>query len=408
MHIGILSSPNNFHTRKWARALIGQGAAVTVFSFEASKFDEFPTVRLDAPFAGKGTFNYFSYQRGGKVLRQALEAHQVDVLNALNVTPFGVWAGRSGFRPLIQSALGADILEYPPTIAQSPFLKYRSWDNPAGKKNRVFRTVQGLKRKFHRGQVHQALKAGDLITGDNQYLIDCIHDWFGIEEGQLRLLRWGVEPELFPGKMDAASEEAVRYFGLPEGKKVVLSPRGVKAIYQGDLILDAFAKVLATGRADTYFLMLSAGYTVPEAFRAKAMLLMEQYPLFRFLDHEVPRELMYQLWPGVDVMVSAPVYDGYSAALAEGRFAGVIPVVNGIPANRELIRHGENGWIADPFTPEKLTTDLQYILDHCGNLRARFSESNRSWINQYSLVSENAGQFIGWCEALLAGSSGNS
>ena len=196
MHIAILSDPNNFHTLKWAKALDDAGAQVTVFSFEKN-LHAANAVRISPPYAVGGRYTYLAYLKAGRRLAAALKQHKVDLVNALNITPFGVWAAQSSFRPVIASAIGADILEYPPQEVNAPYLRDRSWANVTGRSNWWSRQKHKRLRQYYREKVKQALQYADLITGDNQLLVDSIRDWFGVEQQKLRVLRWGVEPELF-------------------------------------------------------------------------------------------------------------------------------------------------------------------------------------------------------------------
>ncbi len=427
MHIGLLNDPNNFHTQKWGKALQDAGAEVTVFSFDADQNGGLPSVQVPTA-SGSSDYNYISYLKSGPALRAALDTAGVDLVNALNITPFGVWAARSGFRPLIASAMGADILEYPPQGQRSPLLDARSWDNVEGSQQPFVRFKGRLKRQYFRRKVAQTLRRADLITGDNRVLVDAVRDWFRIPEEKVRLLRWGVEPELLVP--DETEMQKLRdRFGIRKGASVVLSPRGAKAIYQADLILEAFEKLLERNQrgadqleADQlkaiqsktdqlgtdnsenpppHFIMLSAGYEVSRKIKDKARHLSEKHPNFTFVDGMISRQEVAQLWHLVDVFVSAPIYDGYSASLAEGRYTGAIPVVNSIPGNLELIQHGENGWITSPFTPEQLAQDLLTILKEKTQLKARFRAKNREWIEKHSLIDQNAKLFLQWAEELL-------
>lgn len=398
MHIGLLNDPANFHTRKWARALENAGARVTVFSFDQGLPGDENWVRIPAPLAPGGKYSYLSYLKGGKRLAESIKAHRIDLVNALNVTPFGVWAIRSGFKPLVASALGADILEYPPPGTPLPHPAARSWSNPDATLSRRWKLA--LSRNYYRRRVAEVLAQAQLITGDNQHLLDCMRDWFQVPAPKLKLLRWGVEPELFDAN-PALVESLRRKYSVRPGEKVVLSPRGAKSVYQADIILDAFAQLLHGGVKDTHFLMLSAGYEVAGEVRRKAEALQAQFPHFHFEPGILPREEVYAMWNLVDVFISAPVYDGYSAALAEGRFAGAIPVVNDIAAHRELISHGTNGWMVTPFTAAQLAQDLMMILQDSEELKAKFAPANRKWIETHSLVKQNASLFLEWMEELL-------
>ncbi|HEX2898436.1 MAG TPA: glycosyltransferase family 4 protein [Bacteroidia bacterium] len=392
MRIAVLSDPNNFHTQKWVKALQKTGAEVVVMSYEAPQSTDFEAVCLRPPHSRGKAYSYLDYLRGGKVLREALQSHQIDVVNPLNITPFGVWAMRSGFHPVVACAFGADILEYPPDPRNSAAAMGRSWD-ALQPPHLLGRWRDQLKYHYYRKKVSQALRYADRITGDNQYLVDCMASWFGVPMQKMEVLRWGVEPELFAVN-ESQLAQARRQFGISEGQKVVLSPRGAKLIYQADIILEGFARLLAQGRTNTAFIMLGAGYAVSPQVSNLAQKLAQSYPNFHFHPQALPREEVHALWNLVDVFVNAPVYDGYSAALAEGRYMGAVPLVNDIPAHRELILHGQNGWISAPFTAEQLSKDLAHLLDHLPTYRERFAAINREWVMQHSLMDANARRFL--------------
>lgn len=393
MRLGVLSDPNNFHTQKWAGALARAGAEVKVFSFNAYLGEEVEAVQV--PLGGR--LSYRDYLRGGKLLGEALKAHKVEVVNALNLTPFGVWAGRSGHRPLIASAMGADVLEFARGRYRPRGLGERSWDNVEGGAGGWAALKAGLLRPVYRHYVKEALGRADLVTADNQVLVDVLREDFGVEGERLRLLRFGLEPELFVpdgGKMVAIRKK----LGIAEGKKVVLSPRGLKAVYQADVILEGFKRLLDEGREDVCFVMLGAGYPVSEGLRMRARGLGGRLIL---VEEVLDRATLGQLWNMVDVFVSAPVYDGYSAAVAEGRYAGAVPVVNGIPGNLEVIRHGENGWVCDPFDAEGLAGALRAVLDDVEGWKRRVGPVNRAWIEAHSLVGANARFLLQMAKKLL-------
>lgn len=393
MHIGVLSDPNNFHTRKWVAALMAAGTRVTVFSFDESHHNEFPAITIEPPVGKPGAFGYQDYLLGGKRLWEALHREKVDLVNALNVTPFGVWAMQAGFRPLIVSALGADILEYPPDAKDHPHLFNRAWSNPQGIRGGGKGIIQSAKRMFHRSQVKKAMEFADWVTGDNGVLVECIREWFDIPTEKVSKLIWGLEPELF--EVSETELAALRHkYAIPNDRQLILAPRGANATYQADIILDAFSLLDGKGMRDVHFMMMSAGYEVSEAVREKVLQMKENGIGITFIDHMVDRKEVYHLWALVDVFISAPVYDGYSAALAEGRYAGAIPVVNAIPGNLEVMKEGMHGFFVDPFTPENLANTLSASLDLDPHSKEKIKEANQDWISTHSLLEENTRKFL--------------
>lgn len=394
MHVAVLCDPASFHTQKWSQALQRNGARVTVFSFSDVKMEGIDCVKIEPAFTFKGELTYLSFMYSGKALREALIAHEVDVLNPINVTPYGVWAARSGFRPIAMVSMGADILEYPPLAEHSP---YATWTNRE-KPGLTGRLVNLLKYHFYRFHVKKALDASAFITGDNLELVNSVINWFDIPAEKVYLNRWGVEENLFHPGEERLDELRAKY-GIQKGQRVILSPRGMKPIYQGELILDAFSK-LAPKYPDVKFIMFSAGYEVSKAVKQKAISLGENHPNFYYEFGLIPREEVIALWDLVDLFVSAPLYDGYSNAVAEGRYGGAIPIVNSIPGNREILEHGKTGWFVDPFTSENLISAIEEILPNLPAIKKSFHELSLPWILEHSELNANMRKFIGLCRGV--------
>lgn len=399
MHFAVLSDPNHFHTQKWVKGLLEAGQEVSVFSFEKGEIEGANCVRINPRFSRKGQATYLSFLFSGKALLKALQEHQIDILNPINMTPYGVWGRNAHFTPMVSIAMGADILEYPPKDLDL-LPESRRWEKQT---TEVYGPLQGfisrLKRRFFRGQVQKALDASSLITGDNLLLVHAVREWFGIAEKKVHLNRWGIEEELF--KMSAVEEKGLKEkFGIADGQRVVLSPRGLKPIYQGDIIIAAFEKLLKAGRKEKYIL-LSAGYEIPQEVDEKAQRLSQAYPNFHYVRGLIPREEACKLWNLTDVFISAPIYDGYSNALSEGRFMGAVPIVNDIPATQELLVHKKNGWIVDPFEPQKLAEELEIVLEDVDEWKETFSAKNREWILANAHLKSNMKAFVEACEKLL-------
>ncbi len=404
MHLGVLSRPSNFHAEKWASALARVGARVTLLTLDApTAVAGVEVVQLKPPIVWGGRYRYPSYGLTSAALYQQLRRRGIDVLHPLHLTPFGTWAVQSGFTPTIAAAMGADVLEYPPRRGLEAF--ERTWREADRQHSAAQRWRAWLLNRYYRRQVAQVIARADLLTGDNLPLVEAMRDWFGAPMGKLRLLRWGLEPDRFASDADTQARVRER-FGIAPHRRVVLSPRGANALYQGDVILGAFEALFERRLerlADLHVIMLGAGYEVSSEVRRRAEALAAREANFSFVADQMPRQMVYDLWSVTDVFLSAPVYDGYSAAVAEGRYAGAIPVVNDIPGNREVITHGENGWIVDPFTVEGLTGALAEVIDRRAELRAQFGPRNRAWIEQHSLLDRNAARLVTWADALRRG-----
>jgi len=393
MHIAVLSDPANFHTQKWAKALQAEGVRVTVFSFSDFQHPDFPCVQVKPRYRLGDRITYASYLRSGARLRQALQAHEVDLINPLNVTPFGVWAVRSGFRPMVAIAMGADILEYPPQRDTQALPHTRTWGSQQLESEPVGALVYSLKWQMFRNQVARTLRAADLITGDNLQLVQATRQWFGLPDAKVLLNRWGVEPDLFEPRPDVQARLRA-HFDIRSWQRIVIAPRGLRPVYQGDVAFKAFELLVRRGTRDTKFIMLSAGYDAPPQLVEAARTLHTQFQNFHFEEGLIEREDMGQLWSLVDVVISIPVYDGYSNALSEARFAGAIPLVNDIPAHQEIMTPDVHGIFIDPLSPERLADRILEIRPDLDALKARMAPANARWIRRHAWLPNNIRHFV--------------
>ncbi|MCI4667871.1 MAG: glycosyltransferase [Bacteroidia bacterium] len=394
MHIAVLSDPNHFHTQKWVRGLLNAGMQVSVFSFFEGKIEGAECVRIQPKFLLNGKITYFSYLGAAGALRKELVDRKVDVLNPVNVTPYGVWGERSGFKPLVHMAMGADILEYPPRLSDLSISAERLYDsNSLGIPSTIQRILFPVKWQIFRQNVARALKSAALSVGDNIQLVEAMRDWFNIPENHLRLNRWGIEEEFFA--IEQEELESMRTeLGIRKDARLLLSPRGLKPVYQGDIILKAFGNLLEKGVDSIHFVVLSAGYAAPNEVQGLAEKLDHTYENFTFVKDLIPREKMGALWKLTDAFVIAPVYDGYSNALNEGRYVGSVPILNDIPAHREMMMHNENCWMVSDFSEASLEKAIEDVFSDFDKLKTRFAISNLEWVEREAMFPRNIELFL--------------
>jgi glycosyltransferase involved in cell wall biosynthesis len=393
MRIALLSDPTNFHCQKWAVALQRAGAEITVIGFTTA---ELPNVEVIAFPTTAQRLRYYDFWYCRKALKKTLLKKGIQLLHPLHLTPYGSWGYWSGFRPMVPAAMGADVFEYIPEY--QPLIT-RHWDsNTLQAPTWWQRQMLSWRRWWFRKQVRQLLAAVDWLTADNMPLCKALSTYFRVLPSQVRLLRWGIDPELFDTITESDSVAVYRQLGISVMRPLIFSPRGARPLYQADIILKAFEYILQNQLiTDHHFLLLGAGYTAGTEIVNQARTLQTRYPnQFTFYGDQLTARQMAALWRCTTIFVSAPVYDGYSAALAEGRYAGAIPIVNAIPGNEEVITDRYNGLIVSPFSAEKLAEAVLFAYQQRASIQPIFAERNRNWIIGNSLLAVAANQFINW------------
>jgi glycosyltransferase involved in cell wall biosynthesis len=171
-----------------------------------------------------------------------------------------------------------------------------------------------------------------------------------------------------------------------ESKKrpmTILSNRNLLPIYNVSLLIRAIPIVLRE-EPETRFLIVGDG-AEKEALQREVESLNINSSV-GFLGR-VPHEEMPNLLSQADIYVSTSLHDGTSVSLLEAMGAGAFPVVTDIPANREWIINGENGFLVSEDEEESLARKIiDAIHDH--ELLRQSLTRNRFIVEQRALWPE--------------------
>jgi glycosyltransferase involved in cell wall biosynthesis len=121
----------------------------------------------------------------------------------------------------------------------------------------------------------------------------------------------------------------------------VLSTRSLFALYNVCLLIRAIPMIVEAEPC-TKFIITGDGEE-REALSREAENL-KVSPFVQFLGR-IPHAKMVDLLSQADIYVSTSLYDGASVSLLEAMGSGAFPVVTDIPANREWITSGQNGFL---------------------------------------------------------------
>ncbi len=164
---------------------------------------------------------------------------------------------------------------------------------------------------------------------------------------------------------------------------IILSNRNLLPIYNVSLLIRAIPIILKE-EPDTKFLIAGDG-SEKESLETEVKELNVSSSV-RFLGR-VLHEEMPTLLSQADIYVSTSLYDGTSVSLLEAMGSGAFPIVTDIPANREWIVNGENGFLVSAEGEKSLASK---IIDAIRNreLLGKSRVRNRSIIEKKILWSE--------------------
>jgi glycosyltransferase involved in cell wall biosynthesis len=114
----------------------------------------------------------------------------------------------------------------------------------------------------------------------------------------------------------------------------------------------------------------------------------------------IPHERMPHYLRGSAVYVSTALSDGASVSLLEAMACGAFPVVADIPANREWIEDGGNGFLFPPENPEALAEKVLESFDR-DDLRVSARDVNAHIIEQRAQWSSNIEKLLALFEQVM-------
>lgn len=158
----------------------------------------------------------------------------------------------------------------------------------------------------------------------------------GLPEDKFEVIPNGTLP---PAPCSATREEVLAELGLPRGTRLVAV---VGRLWPQKRVKDAIwaADTLKVMRDDVHLLILGDG---PD--RERLIRFRDQSELLdnvHFLGH---REDVPRLLPHVDVLWSPSAYEGQPNSVMEAMALGVPVVATDIPGTRDLVVHGETGFL---------------------------------------------------------------
>ncbi len=305
MRLLFIANANSIHARRWIDPFVQRGDEVHVLSYMRVARD-WPGVILtdltQLPGPPRGKLYHWAYW-----LRGHLRRTRPHILHAHQVTIAGWLGALSGFHPFIISAWGSDLLIEP---ERSP---WRRW-----------------KTRF-------ALQRSDAVTAPSPLLADAAIR-LGMSRAKVRLIPWGVETAIFSPEPDDRRATR-RQLGIPADAWVILSPRGVKAIYHHDILIRAVAQ-LPPVQAPIELCFLD--FNPDPAYKRELLQLIDHLgmtPRVHWLPPQPGMAHMARLYRMADIVVSIPSSEGYGFTVYEALACGTPALITDLPIFEGVLEH---------------------------------------------------------------------
>jgi glycosyltransferase involved in cell wall biosynthesis len=274
-------------------------------------------------------------------IRKLIRKIKPHILHAHYIADCGFWGALSGFHPFILSAWGSDILIEP---KRYPVVK--------------------MLTKY-------ALSKADLVICDSEVLRKGALE-LGTNEGKVRIVYDGIDTHQFnPQQRDEGLKNRLEMSGAP----TIICFRNLKPVYNVEMLIKAIPMVLkqmpearfiigGDGEQKKYLQDLATSLGVSSAIKFVG---------------QIPHDELPKFLASSDVYVSTSYSDSTSLSLQEAMACELPPVVTDLPANREWVTDGENGFLVPIDDYETLASKIGYLLTN-RKTRDKFGKADRKII----------------------------
>ena len=347
MKILFLSDAKSYHTKRWVNYFVDRGHQCFLASLEKG----IPTEAEEFFIESKILPPYLKYALSVRKVRRIIKKTKPDLVNAHFVPNYGLIGALSRQSPLVVSAWGSDIL------------------------------ISPHKSFLHKLRAKYILKKADLITTDAKILTQAILD-LGIEGKKVVENPMGVDRNL------VFEYEKKRFdFSYRKEKKnfVILSNRRLEPVYDVITLLKTVPLVIKQAQKTVKFVIVGEGSQKHRLIKFTRDLNVEKYVEFK---GELSRKDLLDCYKASDIYVSTSLSDSTSVSLLEAMAFGLIPIVTGIPGNREWIEDKKNGFLFPISDQEALAKQIVYVMNEFTDW-IDFREKNVSLIRQKAIWEDN-------------------
>lgn len=352
-HICYLANAPLIHTVRWVNYFAEHGWKVDLITWHPPTSNSLlhPDVVVHRIF-----FPPHYIARYGALLEitRLIRTIHPDIIHAHYIGSFGILAGfygrLSGFKPIVLTALGSDIL--------------------------------ADARGFKKWLIKYTLKKANLVTCDGENSRDALIN-LGTDHQKIRIIYHGVDTRIF--NFNQRDKRLIQNLFGKEDFSIVISARSLNP--RGNV--ETLIKVIPLIQKKIPNAKFIIGGKGPEEKYLKKLVeslgVSNSISFVGYIPHdELPKYLASS-----DVYVSTSLLDGgVAVATLDAMACELPPVVTDVADNSKWIKNGENGFIVPIKNPEALAEKVIYLLEN-EEIRRRFGEINRKIIEEKQEYAKN-------------------
>lgn len=219
----------------------------------------------------------------------------------------------------------------------------------------------------YRWALKRVLAAADLATSDSQHMAQAMQ-----RHGSREVM-------VFPFGLEAMPPAASR-----KNDALFFANRALEPLYRPQRVLEAFAAIASTWPEACLVVANDGSMRAALEAQADALGLGGRV---RFVGR-LPADAQARCYDEARWYFSLPSSDSVSVSVLEAMAHGCVPLLSELPANRELVRDGDNGLIVDDIAA--LPARLQVLRRRADDLAV----ANRRWVEAHALLPREVEAFL--------------
>lgn len=338
-----LADGKSIHTRRWCEYFLSQGFEIHLITFRAT---EIPGVIVH--FVDCGNIEVSGNNK--KVLlkipqiRRILRKIKPDIVHAHYATSYGLTGALGGFHPFVVTALGSDVLI-------SPF-----------------------QNKWYKFLLRFVFRKADWITAMSDPMKEIMIS-LGAAKNKTETVVFGIDPDIFND----------RNRNTPVDTFTIISTRNFEDVYNIDVLIRALNLVNQKIKNIKVHL-IGAG---SKETQIKSLIGELHLTSIVEMHGRMPQQQIADLLRASHLFVSVSSSDGNNISLNEAMACGCLSVVSDIPANRQWIADGKNGFFTEAITAEAVAAKIQEAYTSYDNLIVVANTLNQKVINEKAIWKTN-------------------
>lgn len=353
MRICLIADATSIHTLRWAEYFVDQGDEVHVITYEPPK-KELEGVKVHII---RSIFNNLYLDFCPRHLRMYLLVKKIkpDILHAHFISKFGFHAAFLGYRPLIMSAWGSDILVVP------------HW-------SRLLWNFTGI-----------SLRRADVVYGASSDICNKIVSNFKVNSSKVKLVPFGVDTRRFYPKPEDSPKNNTNI--------VVLSNRTLSELYNIETLINSIQFVISKNSAVRFLIAGSGPLEMELKKKANEIGVVDYVTFVGQVDHNE----MIGLLNNCDIYVSTSLSDGTPVSMLEAMACAKPCIMTDVGGVSEWIENGVNGFLFTPQQPKELAQKILELAadsikrEQFGNNACKLIKQKGDW---YTIMENVRKQYI--------------